>query len=87
MTTFTDPELSNLAAELDRAKQPTVRLEIGDGLHIVYDRADTWLAIGDDDWMSYDRAGGVALDVEMIDTLIERLKEVKAEIGGNSEQL
>lgn len=78
MTTFTDTELPNLYTELERAKQDTVRLEIGDGLHIIYDKADTWLAIGDDDWTSYDQAGGVAMGVEMIDTLIERLKEVKA---------
>lgn len=79
MTTFPDTELSNLYAELERKKRDSVRLEIGDGLHIIYDKADTWFAIGDDDWAGgYDRPGVIAVDVEMIDTLIERLKEVKA---------
>lgn len=85
MNTFTDDALYRLAAELQRAKQDTERLEIGDGIHIIYDKADTWFGIGDDDWTSYDQAGGVAMDVKMIDVLIEKLQQVKATLRGRPE--
>lgn len=86
MTTFTDIELSSLAAELEREKRDTERLEIGDGIHIIYDKGDTWLAIGDDDWTSYDQAGGVAMDVNMIDALIEKLQQVKATLTNDAQK-
>jgi hypothetical protein len=56
---------------------PLARLPICDGLYIEYDTADTWFAICDEDWMSYDQSGAVIMNISLLDILIEKLQLMK----------
>lgn len=56
---------------------PLARIPVSGGLYIEYDTGDTWFAICDEDWMSYDRAGSVQMNFKLLDKLIEKLNLIK----------
>lgn len=61
--------------------RPLERIDISDSLYIEYDSGDSWFAICDEDWMSYDLSGAVSMNVVLIDTLIDKLNELKATLA------
>jgi len=69
MTILTEP-LGATNADLDR-------LDITKDLYLRWDKEDTWFALEDADWFSYDRGGAVIMNFSDIDALIVALGQLR----------